>query len=124
MSSNTYEVILIAEDSLGCIDTSLISFTIQEDFVVYVPNTFTLDVNNVNELFIPVFSDINDVKQYELLIFDRWGELIWRSTDKYTPWDGIYKGKKCQDGIYTWKLTYTRENNYIAILVGHVNLLR
>jgi gliding motility-associated-like protein len=89
-----------------------------------VPNTFTLDNNNANEVFIPVFSDINDVKQYELLIFDRWGELIWRSTDKYTPGDGIYTGKKCQDGIYTWKLTYTRENNYIAILVGHVNLLR
>jgi gliding motility-associated-like protein len=124
MSSNTYDVTLIAEDSLGCIDTAIISFTIEEDFMVYVPNTFTLDNNNANEAFIPVFSDINDVKQYELLIFDRWGELIWQSTDKYTPWDGIYKGKKCQDGVYTWKLTYTRENNYIAILVGHVNLLR
>ena len=124
MSSNTYDVTLIAEDSLGCIDTALISFTIEEGFMVYVPNTFTLDNNNANEVFIPVFSDINDVKQYELLIFDRWGELIWQTTDKFKSWDGIYKGKKCQDGVYTWKLTYTRENNYITILVGHVNLLR
>ena len=124
MSTNTYNVTLIAEDSLGCIDTAFISFSIEEDFIVYVPNTFTLDNNNTNELFIPIFSDINDVKQYELLIFDRWGELIWQSSDKYTPWDGIYRGRKCQDGVYTWKLTYTRENNYAAILVGHVNLLR
>jgi gliding motility-associated-like protein len=124
MSSNTYDVTLIAEDSLGCIDTAIISFTIEEDFIVYVPNAFTLDDNGINEVFVPVFSDISDVKQYKLIIFDRWGELIWESTDMSTGWDGKYNGVRCQDGVYTWKLSYTRENNSYSILVGHVNLLK
>jgi gliding motility-associated-like protein len=124
MATNTYEVILVAQDSLGCSDTATVTFTIDEDFVVYVPNSITIDDNNVNESFLPIFSDINQIKQYRLLIFNRWGELIWQTTDKNTAWDGIYNGKRCQDGVYTWKLTYTRENNYTQILVGHVNLLK
>jgi gliding motility-associated-like protein len=124
MATNTYEVILVAQDSLGCSDTATVIFTIEEDFVVYVPNSITIDGNNLNESFLPVFSDNSQVKTYRLVIYNRWGELIWQTTDKSAAWDAIYDGKICQDGVYTWKLTYTRENNYTQILVGHVNLIR
>ncbi len=124
MSPNTYQVELIAEDSAGCVDTALIVFTIDEDFMVYVPNSFTLDGNDDNETFIPVFSNPADVKKYHLMIFNRWGQLIWESYDKTNPWDGRSKGKNCQDGTYTWKLDFTRENKIRKIMIGHLNLLR
>ena len=124
MATNTYEVILVAQDSLGCSDTASVIFTIEEDFVVYVPNSITLDGNNLNDSFLPVFSDNSQIKTYRLVIYNRWGELIWQTTDKNAAWDAIYDGKICQDGVYTWKLTYSRENNYTQILVGHVNLIR
>ena len=124
MSSNTYEVILVAQDSLGCTDTAIVSFSIEEDFLVFIPNTFTIDDNNTNEIFLPIFSNSEDLRKYELLIYDRWGELIWETTDKFTGWDGMSRGKKCQDGIYSWKITYVRQNYDKQILVGHVSLFR
>ena len=124
MSSNSYQVELIASDSAGCVDTAMLVFTIEEDFTVYVPNSMTIDDNDMNEVFIPVFSDNSDVKKYHLMIFNRWGALIWESFDKTNPWDGRANGVNCQDGVYTWKLEFTRENKIKKTLVGHVSILR
>ena len=123
-SSNSYQVELIAEDSSGCVDTAIVVFTIEEDFMVYVPNAFTLDGNDDNESFLPIFSNPGDIKQYHLMIYNRWGQLIWESFDMLNPWDGRSRGKDCQDGVYTWKLDYTRQNKIRTIIAGHVSLLR
>jgi gliding motility-associated-like protein len=60
----------------------------------------------------------------ECLIFNRWGELIktLNSTEEF--WDGTYRGRVCQDGTYTWKLTYVDFLNHKHQLTGHVNLLK
>jgi gliding motility-associated-like protein len=122
--ATSYEVMLIAADSNGCIDTVIKVITIDEDYNVYVPNTFTIDDNDVNETFIPIFSDYTQIKKYKLIIFNRWGELIWETTDYYLPWDGRANGKNCQDGVYTWKLLYEDKKYGNRTLVGHVTLLR
>ena len=122
--ATSYEVMLIAADSNGCIDTVINIITIDEDYNVYVPNTFTIDENDVNETFIPIFSDYTQIKKYKLIIFDRWGELIWETTDYYLPWDGRSRGKNCQDGVYTWKLLYEDKKYGNRTLLGHVTLLR
>lgn len=124
MTADTYIITLIATDSIGCVDTAVVSFKIDEDFIVYVPNAFTLDDDGINEVFIPVFSNRNEVKKYRIMIFNRWGDMIWETTDMSTGWDGRANGKDCQDDIYTWKLVLTRQNNEQQILVGHVSLLR
>lgn len=123
-SASIYEVILIATDSLGCIDTAINVIQISEDFSVYIPNTITIDGNDVNESFIPVFSDYSQIKKYKLQIYNRWGELIWQTTDYNEPWDGRALGKNCQDGVYTWKLIYEDVKLGNRIMVGHVTLLR
>jgi gliding motility-associated-like protein len=43
-----------------------------------------------------------DVYDFELLIFNRWGETIWESHDITARWDGTYGGKIVQQGTYTW----------------------
>ena len=60
----------------------------------------------------------------ECLIFNRWGELIHTMTDASQSWDGTYNGKKCQDGTYIWKLTYTDFVKKQYQLSGHVNINR
>ena len=60
-----------------------------------------------------------------MLIFNRWGEIIFESYDTSMGWDGTFKGQASQDGVYTWKIDFkvadTGENQEV---IGHVNLLR
>ncbi len=70
---------------------------------LYIPNSFTPNGDGKNAVF--KAEGIN-VSEFELLIFDRWGELIFKSNDIDKGWDGTYIGKKVQEDVYVWKLSY------------------
>ena len=106
-------------DGNGC--SAQDDVTIHFDPIIYIPNTFTPDGNEFNQTFSMVAANIS---KFELLIFDRWGELIYTMQDLNDYWDGSYNGVPCQDGTYTWKLTYWNESEEEFQLTGHVNLLR
>lgn len=89
--------------------------------LIWVPNTFTPDGDQFNNLFSVVHSGIND---FECLIFDRWGEVIAILTEGHNSWDGTYKGKMVQEGVYTWKMTYTDRNETPHDLVGFITVLK
>jgi gliding motility-associated-like protein len=88
---------------------------------IYIPNTFTPDENDVNNFF---YAYAGNVKEFEMLIFNRWGELIWKGENLLSQWDGKYKGVICQDGTYIWKVTYIDFSENKKVLTGHVNLIR
>jgi len=101
----------VATNEFGCRDTSYRNLYI-EPFVIYAPNTFTPDGNEFNNEFNPVYAtDIFEVYNWELRIFNRWGELIYVSTDPEFGWDGSYNGRLVQDGNYTWVLRYVSCEN-------------
>jgi gliding motility-associated-like protein len=89
--------------------------------LVYVPNTFTPDGREFNDIF---KAKGGNIRNFNMKIYNRWGELVFESNDINIGWDGTYKGEMCQDGTYTWKIQYedARENEFKH--VGHVNLLR
>ncbi len=91
------------------------------DPILYVPNTFTPGQGQLNPFF---KAEGGNIKTFEMLIFNRWGELICtlESIDEY--WDGTYEGNNCQDGTYVWKIRITDFNDSEQYFVGHVNLLR
>lgn len=89
--------------------------------VIYVPNTFTPDSDEFNSLFLSIGGNINT---FEMLVFDRWGELVFESLDINIGWDGTYKGQNCQDGTYVWKINLTDFNGKEYNYVGHINLVR
>ncbi len=70
----------------------------------YVPNAFTPNGDGLNDVFYPIITEGLDVLDYQLRIFNRWGELIFVSSEYQLGWDGTYKGAICQDGIYTWNI--------------------
>ena len=74
-------------------------------------------------MFSPVFSDQLSFSDIELLIFDRWGELIFTGLGYGCFWDGYYNFTKCQDGVYTWTLNYSK-SGIKKSLIGHVNLIK
>lgn len=112
-----YVVTIIDEN--GCSDTDDVWILFEP--LIYVPNTFTPQGDGMNEIFRVVGGNVKD---FDWMIFDRWGELIYKSNDIREGWDGTYKGKICQDGTYTWKLKYNDLQGKEYKHVGHVNLLR
>lgn len=100
-----YTICLKAENEFGCVDSTCKKIEVLRENRVYVPNSFTPNGDGINESFFPVFT-YKDVEKYEFLIFDRWGELIFESTDLNQKWDGTYKGVLAKNGVYTWKLRF------------------
>jgi len=111
--------VLTVSDTNGCVNSDTMSITL--DGVLYVPNTFTPNGDNVNDLF-----EIKgkEIKSFELWIFNRWGELIYHSTDMNDSWDGTFRGSPVQIDAYVWKLIYEDYQNNYGNLIGHVNVIR
>jgi len=89
---------------------------------VYVPNAFTPNHDNTNDVF--YFRSIS-VAEFEMQIFDRWGELLYTSNNIDQGWDGTYKGNPAQMDVYVWKVRYRRDHkeNWIEE-IGRVSLIR
>ncbi|MCB0403000.1 MAG: gliding motility-associated C-terminal domain-containing protein [Flavobacteriales bacterium] len=118
-----YPVTLIVTDNHGCKDTVSYLAIIEGEYGIFVPNSFTPDFDGLNDGFAPNGFGIADT-DYGFYIFDRWGELIFESHDKYEPWYGDYKGKLVQAGTYVWKLHCRDVNGDEHEKVGHVNIIR
>jgi gliding motility-associated-like protein len=124
-AAGTYTVELIAYSPLGCSDTAYAEIQLTEELIFYVPNTFTPDDDDYNPTFQPVFSSGFDPYDFRLLIFNRWGEIIFESQNAAIGWDGTYGGKLMQDGTYTWKIEFkTTANDERKVITGHVNMIK
>ncbi|MNX92272.1 PKD domain protein [compost metagenome] len=119
-----YQATLIVTDINGCVDSVTEIVRVLSDVILYAPNTFTPDGDELNQLW-SVHIDGIDFYQFDLHVFDRWGELIWESHDPKGAWDGTYCGKIVPYGTYTWILT-TREflSDKKHTFNGHINLIR
>ncbi len=80
------------------------TLVLKECSELWIPNAFTPDDNGVNDVFLPKGVEI---VQYEMLIFDRWGEHLFTSRDLEVGWDGIYKGEKAKCDVYYYLIRFT-----------------
>lgn len=123
----TYTIQLVAFNEVNCTDTSSIKVSVVEDLSIYVPNSFTPNDDENNQQFLPILSAGFKNNTYRLLIFDRWGEVVFESRDPEVGWDGHegYSSTPCQDGTYTWKISLViAASQETKVFTGHVNLLR
>ncbi len=119
-----YPVSIIVENQYGCIDSLTQIVQVVSEVIFYAPNTFTPDGDEFNNTWRIHIEGI-DPFNFELLVFNRWGEIVWESQDSKVTWDGIYKGKPIQEGTYTWIIRCkdaTNDKKYT--FEGHVNVLR
>lgn len=124
-NKNSVMVTLIATTDFGCTDTSVKVIYIKEDLIFYVPNTFTPDGNQFNETFKPIFTSGFDPYNFTLLVYNRWGELLFESHNAAKGWSETYGGKVVPDGVYIWKITFKSSNSDEKITkIGHINVLR
>jgi len=124
-----YLVTLIAYSPFGCSDTAQSIIEMQEQLIFYIPNAFTPDNNSFNQTFKPIFTSGFDPLRYTLLIFNRWGEVIFESHNTEIGWDGTYgdngQAELVQDGIYAYKIEFKSSvNGELKTVIGQVNLIR
>ena len=102
-----YPVTLIASNYLGCADTVTQFMNVKGIILFYIPNTFTPDGDESNNVFKPVFVSGYDPYDFHLMIFNRWGEIIFESYDVNGTWDGTYGTREIvQDGVYPWQIDF------------------
>ena len=111
---NTYYVLHVS-DSLGC--TASDSVQINMEGILYVPNTFTPNGDGVNDVFEIQGENINE---FQLWIFNRWGEEVYYTNVMTDYWDGYYKGKLAQIDGYSWEIRYSDYNNTQHKKVGFI----
>lgn len=125
--AGSYLVTLYAYNQMGCVDSIKSTVRVVEDVVFYIPNAFTPDGDEFNNIFKPIFYSGYDPHDYYLRVFNRWGELIFESLDVNFGWDGVYlqTGKLSQEGTYVWDIEFkTLQNDERKKYTGHFTLLK
>lgn len=113
-------------DNLECKDSATILIHIDDVLIYYIPNTFTPDGDLFNESFHPIFTSGFDVNNYHLIIFNRWGEILFESYDSSIGWDGTYaNGTLVNGGVYIWQVEFGNINSDERHLDrGHITVLK
>lgn len=120
-AAGVYNAMYVVTNTDGCTDTVYITITVEEQSTVYVPNAFTPDNQGTNEMF---FAYGTNVQSFNMMVFDRWGMLIFQSDDILKGWDGTYKNDPCQQDVYVYRILWTDAQNKKHKLMGHVSLIR
>ena len=121
--TGTYQVCLTVGNVGGCLDKSCSEIRIEPVVSFYAPNAFTPNNDGVNDDFKP-FASGYDLDDYELMIFDRWGELLFTSTNWNVGWNGIYKGRLAQIDVYVWKVRAREQySRHLMHKIGRVSLV-
>jgi gliding motility-associated-like protein len=122
-----YIVSLIANNDNNCPDTTFKAIAVLDELIYYVPNTFTPNGDDFNNTFKAVFYSGYQEDDFQMLIFNRWGQLIFESHDSSKGWNGRYgvDGELCSDGMYIWKIHFKETNiDKEHIITGHVLLTK
>jgi len=90
--------------------------------IIEMPNVFTPNADGSNDLFLPIKMEF--IVENKIMIFNRWGRLLYESNDVLSGWNGTYNGNDCSDGVYFWILNYTGIKGETGSLNGTVTLFR
>ncbi len=134
VSSSDISYTVIAVDSFGCADTSTIFIYVVNDSLdpnsefplFYVPNAFTPNGDGNNDEFKVT---VTDYSSFRLLVFNRWGEKLFETNNPAVGWNGTYRGKSQNPGVYVYYLDISFINNmkppdYLKYNKGSVTLIR
>ena len=119
-------IISATETINGC--TSPISqttITIDEcpEDLLYIANAFTPDGDEDNPVW-KFYYGGDDMLEFNLYLYNRWGQLIWECHDVNGYWDGTYQGRIVPLGVYIWRLEYKIDNFAKKSKTGHVSVLK
>ncbi len=121
-----YTITLAVTNTLGCRDTAQVQVTALKGARILLPNAFTPSrggpgSSDDREVFKPL---LRGVTEFHMLIFNRWGQLLFESKNEAVGWDGYFNGRLCQQDVYVYKITAKYENGSVVTKVGDIHLIR
>jgi gliding motility-associated-like protein len=124
VDNSSFTIILNVSNGY-CEDETSRIIKLPSQLIYYVPNTFTPDGNNFNNVFEPIFTEGILEDSYHLSIYNRWGEIVFESFDSKIGWDGTYGSRIAKEGIYVWVIEFLEsESKEKRQITGHVNLMK
>jgi|GEM_PF-531293 len=132
-----YDISLVATSENGCVDSLILPsvVTAKRSQKILIANAFSPSLvgpslngsvtggNLNNDIFLPLF-DSDRVSSFQMLIFNKWGELLFESTSKESGWDGYYNGILVQQDVYVYRLSVEFDTGDKETRVGDVTLIR
>lgn len=121
-----FVVTLIADNQYQCPDTVSINVRVKEVPSMFIPNSFTPNGDGLNDMFLVVIND-HDPADFELRVFDRWGQQLFMSNDPAIGWDGTFKGSDVKMEVYVYVVTArfkSGPDKRIRKYSGNVNVIR
>lgn len=115
------EVRLTVSNEFGCWDTITKYIVVEAGINIFVPTGFTPNGDGFNNVFIPTYEGIASA---EFLIFDRWGEIMFRTLSLTEGWDGRYKGKPVPDGVFVYIIKAVGKDGNNYLVNGTITVLR
>lgn len=96
-----YEVVQTVTTPDGCSDADTIKVYVAPEILIFVPNAFTPNADGTNDVF---SWGVTGAKTFEIIVFSRWGDIVFQTTDLKEFWNGAYRnqGEIMQEGVYSW----------------------
>ena len=99
--STTY--VVTGTNDAGCKDTDTVFIKVKQLPGIYVPSAFTPNNDGRNDIFRPILSDEFVLKEF--VIYNRWGDVIFRTTETGAGWDGKVSGRIQSSGVFVWRVS-------------------
>jgi len=97
---NIYRVVALRNQN-NLIESVSNAVIVEKPYALYSPNAFSPDGDGINDFFKISGQGIID---YQIEIFNRWGQMVYKSLDLGKGWDGTFKGKNLPTGTYVYKI--------------------
>ena len=119
-----YPVTLVVTNNYGCKDTVIGNIYIAEVKTLYIPDAFTPNRDGKNDVFMPK-GILGDNDEFEMLIFNRWGQKLFVSNDINNGWNGTHKDNDALVDVYIYKITVLDKiSDTSKVYIGRVSLIR
>ena len=105
----------------NCNEVDSVLLTVSCELQLFIPNSFTPNSDDQNELFVIQGKNIID---YEISIFNRWGKKLFYSNDITTSWDGIFEGITVPAGNYSYIIKAYGQDAQFVTKTGNINILK
>ena len=116
---DSYRIIAISNDSLESRSNTI---SVEKPYALYAPTAFSPDGDGINDYFNVVGQGLTN---YTIEIYNRWGQMVFKSNDMSVKWDGNFRNKKAPAGTYVYKVNSVDFGSEIRLIKsGSVSLVR